>query len=101
MTKTFSGIVTSVRSLNTAVVQVSWHVPHPLYKKLVAKSKKFKIETAGIELGVGDTVIIEETKPVSKDWFCLLTKSQLKTSKPSPSRRAGLNSIEDNPLKLL
>ncbi len=74
MTKTFSGIVTSVRSLNTAVVQVSWHVPHPLYKKLMAKSKKFKIETAGIELGVGDTVIIEETKPVSKDkHFKLLT----------------------------
>lgn len=74
MAKKLNGIVTSTKSLNTAVVQVSRRVPHPLYKKLIAKSKKYKIETAGVELTVGDVVVIEEIKPVSKDkYFKLLT----------------------------
>lgn len=67
MAKKLNGIVTSAGSKNTAVVQVSRRVPHSLYKKLIAKSKKYKIETAGVELTVGDDVIIEEIKPVSKD----------------------------------
>jgi len=74
MAKKLNGIVTSIGSTNTAVVQVSRRVPHPLYKKLIAKSKKFKIETMGAELVVGDVVIIEEIRPVSKDkYFKLLT----------------------------
>lgn len=74
MAKRLNGIVTSIGSINTAVVQVSRRVPHPLYKKLIAKSKKYKVETAGAALTVGDVVVIEEIKPVSKDkYFKLLT----------------------------
>ncbi len=66
MTRTFKGVVTSILMTNTAVVEVSRKTPHPLYKKLLTRSKKHKIETDGAELMVGDTVIIAETKPLSK-----------------------------------
>ena len=67
MAKTLRGIVTSVAMKNTAVVEVFRKTPHPLYKKLLTRSKKFKIETEGKELTVGDTVRIVEIKPLSKD----------------------------------
>lgn len=74
MAKTLNGIVTSVGMKNTAVVEVFRQVPHPLYKKLLKRSKKYKIETEGKELTVGDLVRIVETKPVSKDkYFKLAT----------------------------
>lgn len=73
MAKTLKGIVTSVGMQNTATVEVFRKTPHPLYKKLLTRSKKFKIETEGKELAVGDTVRIIETKPLSKDkYFKLL-----------------------------
>lgn len=66
MAKTLKGIVTSVGMQNTAVVEVFRKTPHPLYKKLLTRSKKYKIETDGKDLTVGDTVLIAEIKPVSK-----------------------------------
>lgn len=73
MAKTLNGVVTSVGMKNTAVVEVFRQVPHPLYKKLLKRSKKYKIETEGKELNVGDFVRIEETKPISKDKYFKLT----------------------------
>jgi len=74
MAKTLKGLVTSVGMTNTIVVEVSAQVPHPLYKKLLKRSKKYKAETAGKALTVGDTVQIIETKPVSKDKYFKLDK---------------------------
>ena len=51
---------------NTAVVEVSRRVPHPLYKKLLKKSKHFNTDTAGKTVEVGNEVRIVEIKPVSK-----------------------------------
>lgn len=69
MAKTLKGFVTSVGMKNTAVVEVFRQVPHPLYKKLLKRSKKYKIETGDASLSVGDFVVIEETKPLSKDKY--------------------------------
>jgi small subunit ribosomal protein S17 len=66
MPKILTGKVISTRMTNTAVVEVSRRVPHPLYKKLLKKSKNFKADTAGIEVAVGNEVKIVEIKPMSK-----------------------------------
>ena len=67
MAKIFTGKVVSTKMQNTAVVEISRRKPHPLYKKLMLRSKKYKVDTAGKIVSVGDTVRITETKPISKD----------------------------------
>lgn len=67
MAKTLKGTVVATKMQNTAVVEVSWKAPHPLYKKLLKRSKKHKVDTTGFEVKVGDVVTIVETKPISKD----------------------------------
>lgn len=74
MAKTFNGKVTSVGMKNTIIVEVFRRVPHPLYKKLLTRSKKFKVETEGKSVSVGDLVKISETKPLSKDKYFKLEK---------------------------
>ena len=66
MAKTLKGKITSTSMQNTIVVEVSFKVPHKLYKKLLNRSKKYKVETEGKAYNVGDFVEIEEIKPVSK-----------------------------------
>jgi small subunit ribosomal protein S17 len=62
-----TGKVTSVKMQDTILVEVTRRVPHPLYKKLLKKSKQFKVDTKGQEpVTVGKTVKIVETKPISK-----------------------------------
>lgn len=67
MKKTFDGIVVLVKMQNTAVVEIVRKTPHPMYKKLLKSSKKYKADFQGIEVSTGDTVRIVETKPLSKD----------------------------------
>jgi small subunit ribosomal protein S17 len=74
MAKTLNGIVTSVAMKNTIIVEVSFKVPHKLYKKLLTKSKKYKVELDGKEVAVGDRVEMVETKPYSKDKYFKLSK---------------------------
>lgn len=74
MVKTLNGIVTSIGMKNTAVVEVFRRVPHPLYKKLLKRSKKYKVDTEGKEVSVGDFVQISETRPISKDKHFKLTR---------------------------
>lgn len=66
MAKVLTGKVISVKMQDTAVVEVSRRVPHPLYKKLLKKSKHFNADTASHKVAVGDEVRIIETKPMSK-----------------------------------
>lgn len=65
----FEGTVVSIKDKNTPVVEVVRKVPHPLYKKLMKKSKKFKVDAAGAELALGQKVFITEIKPMSKDKY--------------------------------
>ena len=64
------GIVTSTKMQKTVAVRVERQVIHPLYKKVVRSSKKFLAHDEKNECQVGDTVRIEETRPLScrKRW---------------------------------
>lgn len=67
MAKTLSGKVISTSMQNTAVVEVTRRTPHPVYKKLLTKSKKYKVDTKNVNVNVGDEVVIVETRPISKE----------------------------------
>ena len=60
------GEVVSTKMQKTIVVQVSRRVPHPLYRRIVMKHKKFYAHDEKAEAKVGDTVRIEESRPLSK-----------------------------------
>lgn len=61
------GIVVSDKMDKTIVVAISERVKHPLYKKIVSRTKKFKAHDENNECGIGDKVRIAETRPLSKD----------------------------------
>jgi small subunit ribosomal protein S17 len=60
------GRVVSTKMAKTIVVQVIMKRAHPLYRRVVAKSKKFYAHDETNTAHVGDTVEIEETRPMSK-----------------------------------
>ena len=62
-----TGIVVSDKMDKTVVVLVSDKSKHPLYKKTITTSKKYKAHDENNECGVGDTVRIVETRKLSKD----------------------------------
>ena len=61
------GKVVSDKMDKTIVVLVENRVAHPLYKKIVERSYKLKAHDENNECGIGDTVIVMETRPLSKD----------------------------------
>ena len=65
--KTRIGIVTSDKMDKTVVVAIKTKVRHPLYGKMVNRTAKFKAHDENNECGIGDTVKIMETRPLSKD----------------------------------
>ncbi|MDD4074645.1 MAG: 30S ribosomal protein S17 [Eubacteriales bacterium] len=65
--KTRTGVVTSDKMDKTVVVSIKTKVRHPLYGKMVNRTRKFKAHDENNECGVGDTVKIMETRPLSKD----------------------------------
>ena len=65
--KTRTGIVVSDKMDKTVVVAVRTKVRHPLYGKMVNKTTKFKAHDENNDCGIGDTVRIMETRPLSKD----------------------------------
>lgn len=67
MRKKFIGTVISNKMVKTVVVEVERRLPHPKYKKVIKKHKKFKVHNENLKLQVGDKVIIEETRPISKE----------------------------------
>lgn len=67
MKKIFEGKVLSLKMQNTAVVEVLRYISHPLYKKRLKRTKKYKADLAGLTLSIGDRVKIVEVRPISKD----------------------------------
>ncbi|MBR1971514.1 MAG: 30S ribosomal protein S17 [Clostridia bacterium] len=65
--KTRIGEVVSDKMDKTVVVAIQERFKHPLYKKTVIKTKKFKAHDELNECGIGDTVEIVETRKLSKD----------------------------------
>ena len=65
--KTRIGEVVSDKMDKTVVVAIKTKVRHPLYGKMVNRTRKFKAHDENNECGIGDTVKIMETRPLSKD----------------------------------
>ena len=61
------GIVSSDKMDKTVVVVVEEKAKHPLYKKTITTTKRFKAHDENNECGVGDKVRIVETRKLSKD----------------------------------
>ena len=60
------GTVVSDKTDKTVTVLVERKVKHPLYGKIIRRSKKYHAHDEGNEFKPGDTVRIEETRPISK-----------------------------------
>lgn len=65
--KTRIGTVVSDKMDKTVVVAIRDNVKHPLYKKIIKRTVKFKAHDENNACGIGDTVEIMETRPLSKD----------------------------------
>ena len=61
------GKVVSDKMDKTVVVAIADRVAHPLYKKIVGRTYKLKAHDENNECGIGDTVKVMETRPLSKD----------------------------------
>ena len=64
--KTRAGVVVSDKMDKTIVVQIDRMVMHPIYKKFVKQRVKYKVHDETNDARVGDTVLIEECRPLSK-----------------------------------
>lgn len=60
------GIVVSDKMNKTITVEVARVIRHPIYDKMVRTATRFKAHDEKEEAGMGDTVRIEETRPISK-----------------------------------
>ena len=67
MRKTRIGKVISDKMDKTIVVAIEDHVRHPLYGKIVKETYKLKAHDEENTAGIGDTVKVMETRPLSKD----------------------------------
>ena len=65
--KTRVGMVVSDKMDKTVVVAIKDNVRHPLYKKIIKRTVKFKAHDENNACGIGDKVQIMETRPLSKD----------------------------------
>lgn len=68
------GIVVSDKMDKTITVAITSNVKHPLYKKVVKRTNKFKVHDENNECNIGDTVEIIETRPLSKDKYHRLNR---------------------------
>jgi small subunit ribosomal protein S17 len=68
--KTREGLVVSDKTDKTVTVEVEDRVQHPLYGKTIRRTKKVKAHDEGNACGVGDRVLLMETRPLSatKRW---------------------------------
>ncbi len=65
--KKLSGVVVSDKMKDTVVVLVERYIKHPKYQKFIQRRKRFQAHDAGNTAKVGDNVVIEETRPISKN----------------------------------
>ena len=65
--KTRQGVVVSDKMDKTVVVSIKTRVRHPLYGKIMNQTSKLKVHDENNECGIGDTIKVMETRPLSKD----------------------------------
>ncbi|MDH5735017.1 MAG: 30S ribosomal protein S17 [Gammaproteobacteria bacterium] len=78
--RSLTGTVTSDKMDKSATVVVERRVKHPLYGKFIKRSTKLHIHDENNECGTGDTVVIEQCRPVSKTKSWRLVKVVEKAS---------------------
>ncbi len=78
--KTFRGVVVSTKMNKTITVDVQRKFLHPLYHKQVISNKKYHVADPKSTCGVGDTVRIIETRPISKT-VCYRVQSIIRKAK--------------------
>jgi len=61
------GVVVSDKMKKTVVVEITRLKEHPRYKKRIRMSRRFKVHDENNDCRMGDIVVIEETKPLSKE----------------------------------
>ena len=73
-----SGKVVVAKSNKTVVVEVTRRVKHQLYKKIIKRAKKYHAHDEKNILKIGDSVSIQESKPISKlkSWVVLENSSE-------------------------
>ena len=69
MRRILEGIVVSIKMQKTAVVEVTRRKPHPLYKKLLKRNKRYLVDSGDFSVSLGDKVKIVETRPSSKQKY--------------------------------
>ena len=74
------GIVVSNKMNKTIVVQVETRFPHPIYSKTMVKTKKYLAHDEMEQCNIGDEVLVQETRPLSKRKRWSLTKILSKSS---------------------
>ncbi len=63
----FKGVVVSDKADKTIVVKVDTRVKHPVYKKFISRSSKFFAHDEKNACKIGDEVLIQECRPISKN----------------------------------
>ncbi|WP_019222549.1 30S ribosomal protein S17 [Bartonella rattaustraliani] len=71
------GVVVSDKSDKTVVVKVERRYSHPLLKKTVRQSKKYKAHDESNQFKIGDQISIQESKPISKDKCWIVVKGSV------------------------
>jgi len=77
--RVLQGTVVSDKSDKTVVVRVERRFTHPLLKKTVRRSKKYKAHDENNACKIGDIVSIQESRPISKDknWVVIENQTQV------------------------
>lgn len=63
--KTLTGIVVAAKMLGSVTVEVIRKTPHPLYRKLITRSKKYIADSRGMDVKVGESVTLVETRKMA------------------------------------
>ena len=80
------GKVVSDKMDKTVVVAIADRVAHPLYKKIVGRTYKLKAHDENNQCGIGDTVKVMETRPLSRTSAGAWSRSSKKLSKEVPEQ---------------
>jgi small subunit ribosomal protein S17 len=86
--KVFKGKVISTKMKDTVVVEVTRRTPHPLYKKLLKRSSKFKVSAVANTLSVGESITIVETRPISRHVHFKVMEAKTKSADVKPVSKA-------------
>jgi len=79
-TKEKIGIVVSDKMEQTCIVAVNDRIMHKRYSKVITRTKRYVVHDQDFSIGIGDTVRIRETRPISKTKNWILTDIIKKSS---------------------